>query len=268
MHELVHEDPKAATKAQSAIHYPQLWMGMIAIFLYVGVEVSTASNLPEFMKVHLGTPTNQIAPYVSLFWASLMIGRWTGAVGAFDISAGLKGVLRFLMPYIAFGVFILANAIAGHDTSMLYLYGAVILVLIAADFLSQDNPARQLLLFSAFGIIALVIGMLADGMVSVYAFISVGLFCSTLWPCIFTLAIAGLGKHTNQGSGFLIMMIMGGGFISLFQGVLASDNLLGIQYSYIVGVLCFAYLAFYGWRASSILKQQGISFDKEKVSGH
>lgn len=268
MHELVHEDPKAAPKAKSAIHFPQLWMGMIAIFLYVGVEVSTASNLPEFMKVHLGTPTNQIAPYVSLFWASLMIGRWTGAVGAFNISTGLKGILRFLMPYIAFGVFIVANAIAGHDTSMLYLYGAVIIVLIAADFLSQDNPARQLLLFSALGIIALVIGMLADGMISVYAFISVGLFCSTLWPCIFTLAIAGLGKHTNQGSGFLIMMIMGGGFVSLFQGVLASDNLLGIQYSYIVGVLCFAYLAFYGWRASSLLKQQGISFNKEQISAH
>jgi MFS transporter, FHS family, L-fucose permease len=267
MHELVHEDSKITTKAKSAIQYPQLWMGMIAIFLYVGVEVSTASNLPEFMKVHLGTPTNQIAPYVSLFWASLMIGRWTGAVGAFDISKGLKGILRFLMPYIALGVFILANAIAGHDTSMLYLYGVVILALIAADFLSQDNPARQLLLFSALGIIALIIGMLADGMVSVYAFISVGLFCSTLWPCIFTLAIAGLGKHTNQGSGFLIMMIMGGGFVSLFQGVV-SDYLLGIQYSYIVGVLCFAYLAFYGWKASSILKKQGITFEKETVTGH
>jgi MFS transporter, FHS family, L-fucose permease len=268
MHELVHEDSKITTKAKSAIQYPQLWMGMIAIFLYVGVEVSTASNLPEFMKVHLGTPTNQIAPYVSLFWASLMIGRWTGAVGAFDISKGLKGILRFLMPYIALGVFILANAIAGHDTSMLYLYGVVILALIAADFLSQDNPARQLLLFSALGIIALIIGMLADGMVSVYAFISVGLFCSTLWPCIFTLAIAGLGKHTNQGSGFLIMMIMGGGFVSLFQGVLASDKLLGIQYSYIVGVMCFAYLAFYGWRTAAILKKQGISYETSKAAAH
>jgi len=100
-------------------------------------------------------------------------------------------------------------------------------------------------------------------MVSVYAFISVGLFCSTLWPCIFTLAIAGLGKYTNQGSGFLIMMIMGGGFISLLQGILADDNALGIQYSYIVGVICFAYLAFYGYKASSILKKQGINYDNK-----
>lgn len=247
---------------KSALAFPQLWMGMIAIFLYVGVEVSTASNLPEFMRVHLGTATEDIAPFVSLFWASLMIGRWTGAVGAFNISDSLKGVFRFLMPYIAFGVFIAANQIANHDTSSLYLYAFVIVVLIAADYMSKGNPARQLLLFSLLGITALCIGMLADGMVSVYAFISVGLFCSTLWPCIFTLAIAGLGKHTNQGSGFLIMMIMGGGFVSLFQGIVADEAILGIQYSYLVGVLCFAYLAFYGWRVAGMLRRQGISYDK------
>src|SRR3977135_2563158 len=95
---------------------------------------------------------------------------------------------------------------------------------------------------------SLLIGIFADGMVSVFAFISVGLFCSTLWPCIFTLAIAGLGKHTNQGSSLLIMMIMGGGFISVLQGLLSSDKLLGIHFSYVVGVACFAYLVFYAVR--------------------
>ena len=109
--------------------------------------------------------------------------------------------------------------------------------------------------------------MFADGMVSVYAFISVGLFCSTLWPCIFTLAIAGLGKYTNSGSGFLIMMIMGGGFVSLLQGYVADDSLLGIQQSYWVGVLCFVYLAFYGWKTAGILKKQGIIYDQKTANG-
>lgn len=108
--------------------------------------------------------------------------------------------------------------------------------------------------------------MLADGWVSTFAFISVGLFCSTLWPCIFTLAIAGLGKHTNEGSSLLIMMIMGGAFVSLFQGYL-SDHVTGIQYSYIAGVLCFAYLAFYAIRTKNILKAQGIDYDHGVVSG-
>ncbi|HEY8896069.1 MAG TPA: MFS transporter, partial [Niastella sp.] len=66
---------------KSALNYSQLWLGMIGIFIYVGVEVATASNLPQFMSEHLkGTdglafPTEKIAPFVSLYWASLMMGR-------------------------------------------------------------------------------------------------------------------------------------------------------------------------------------------------
>jgi len=245
----------------SVFHYPQLWLGMIGIFLYVGVEVSTASNLPEFMRQHLHTPTDHIAPYVSLFWASLMIGRWTNAIGVFQMKKTTKQLLNFIVPYLAFGVFLLVNFLANHDLTPFYLYTFIIIVIIVADMLSKGNPARQLLIFSGLGITALAIGIFADGLVSVYAFISVGLFCSTLWPCIFTLSIAGLGKHTNQGSGFLIMMIMGGGVISLLQGWLAKDSLLGIQWSYLTGIFCFGYLAFYGWRARQILRLQGIDYD-------
>jgi FHS family L-fucose permease-like MFS transporter len=196
-----------------------------------------------------------------------MMGRWTSSVGAFNISAGFKSVLRFLMPYLAFGVFLLINKIFKHDLAPFYIYAFVIIALIIGDLLSRGNPARQLLIFSICGITALIIGMVADGMVSVYAFTSVGLFCSTLWPCIFTLAIAGLGKHTNKGSSFLIMMIMGGGFISLLQGWLADEKMLGIQLSFIVGVACFAYLAFYAVRAKAILKTQGIDYDKLEGGG-
>lgn len=262
------KDIPVASEKSSALKYPQLILGMVAIFVYVGVEVSTASNLPEFMKQHLGTSTEKIAPFVSLFWASLMIGRWTSSVEAFNLRGGITKILNFLMPYIAFAFFLLVNVIANHDVTPFYVYGFVILALIAGDILSKGNPARQLLLYSGFGILALFIGMLSSGMVSVYAFISVGLFCSTLWPCIFTLAIAGLGKHTNEGSSFLIMMIMGGGFISLLQGALSDDQLLGIQWSYLVGVACFAYLAFYAWKVKIILKSQGIDYDKSNTVNH
>ncbi len=251
----------------SALKFPQLVLGMIAIFVYVGVEVSTASNLPAYMENSLGFATKDIAPYVSLYWASLMIGRWTGAVEAFDISSGAKKILRFLAPYLAFGVFLLVNAIAKHDLSHFYIYGLVILVMIACDIASKGNPARMLLIFSSMGIVALITGMMTSGMTSVYAFTSVGLFCSTLWPCIFALAINGLGKHTNQGSGFLIMMIMGGGIISWLQGMLADYT--NIHFSYVVGVVCFAYLVFYAIRVTKILKSQGIDLNQiQKESGH
>jgi FHS family L-fucose permease-like MFS transporter len=248
------------TSRKSALHYPQLLLGMIGIFVYVGVEVATASNLPAYMETNLNFKTNEIAPYISLYWASLMIGRWTGAVEAFSGKSSLRHVLRFIAPYLAFAVFLLVNAIANHDLSPFYIYAAVILVLILADIASKGNPATMLLIFSVLGIVALSVGMLSSGMLSVYAFISVGLFCSTLWPCIFALAISGLGKHTSQGSSFLIMMIMGGGIVSYLQGYVA--DLSSIKLSFTVGVLCFFYLAFYAWIVKDILKKQGINFDK------
>ncbi len=250
----------------SALHYPQLVLGMIAIFVYVGVEVSTASNLPAYMEKNLGFLTKDVAPYISLYWASLMIGRWTGAVEILSEKVNVQKILKFVLPYLAFGVFLVVNAIAKNNLSPFYVYGFIILILIFADIVSKGNPARMLMLFSLIGIIALFTGMATDGLISVYAFTSVGLFCSTLWPCIFTLAISGLGKHTSQGSSFLIMMIMGGGIISWLQGFVADKT--NIHFSYIIGIMCFAYLALYAVIVAKILKKQGIDFSKKIEAGH
>ncbi len=147
----------------------------------------------------------------------------------------------------------------------------MIVVLIVANLLSKGNPARQLLIFSSIGIVALLVGIFSPNyQVSVYAFCSVGLFCSTLWPCIFTLSISGLGKHTSEGSNFLIFMIMGGGIVSLLQGYLSSDSILGIGMSYFVGIACFIYLALYAIKAKGDLKKQGIDLDElsTKAGGH
>ncbi|HRG60142.1 MAG TPA: MFS transporter [Bacteroidia bacterium] len=250
----------------SALKYPQLVLGMIAIFVYVGVEVSTASNLPAYMEKHLNLLTKDIAPYISLYWASLMIGRWAGAVEVLSDNIKTQKLLKILMPYLAFLLFLGVNAFAGHDLSPFYVYAVVVLVLIVADLMSQGNPWRMLFIFSLLGASGIIIGMLTDGMLSVYAFTSVGLFCSTLWPCIFTLAISGLGKHTSQGSSFLIMMIMGGGIVSWLQGFVADYS--NIQASYWVGVVCFAYLAFYAIVVKGILHKQGIAFNQVTPSGH
>ena len=256
------QDSSKLIHRKSALGYPQLVLGMIAIFVYVGVEVSTISNLPAYLESPegLGLETSQIAPFVSLYWASLMIGRWSGAAGAFDVGAGAKKMLMLILPYLAFGVFLAVNAITGHDPSQFFGYAAVIVLMILATLASRGNPARMLLYFAICGIAAQLIGMFTTGMTSVIAFISVGLFCSTMWPCIFALAITGLGNKTNQGSSLLIMMIMGGGIVSWAQGALADE--VGIHYSFIVGVLCFAYLAFYAIAATRTLRKQGIDLDK------
>ncbi|MXN90517.1 MFS transporter [Flavobacterium sp. Sd200] len=259
-------EEKLPVTNKMALEYPQLIMGMIAIFLYVGVEVSTASNLPAYLVEKLGFVESAVGPYVSLYWASLMIGRWGGAIGAFTNNTVLQTIFKIVAPYLAFGVFLGANYLMGHSLAPFYVYAYIIIVLIIADFITKGNPATMLGLFSVLGVVALIIGMFTNGIVSVYAFTSVGLFCSTLWPCIFTLAVAGLGKQTTQGSTFLIMMIMGGGIVSLFQGYLA--GIIGIQASYIVGVLCFVYLAVYAFTVKGILKRQGIDFSAVSGGGH
>lgn len=230
---------------KSALTYPQLVLGMIAIFTYVGVEVATAANLPEFMRVNMGIAAESVTPFVSLYWASLMIGRWTAAMSVMKLNKWLNGLMKILMPFIAFGVFLYISYLFGYDIRPFKYYPYLICVLIGAEFLTQNNPQRQLFVFSLLGILALMVGMFSTGMVVVYAFMSVGLFCSTLWPCIFALALTNLGKQTSQGSMFLIMMIMGGGIISLLQGFVSELPAIGIQNSYWVGVLCFIYLAFY-----------------------
>ncbi len=249
----------------SALRYPQLVLGMLAIFVYVGVEVATIDNLPAYLTLPveqggLGLQTAMIAPFVSLYWASLMIGRWAGAAGAFHVRPSVKWMLTILLPYLAFGVYLAVNAIARYEVSQFLVYAGVIVTMILATFASRGNPARMLLYFAACGIVALLIGMSTSGWTSVIAFISVGLFCSTMWPCIFTLAITGLGRHTNQGSSMLIMMIMGGGVISWLQGEVADR--MGIHTSFIVGVLCFIYLAIYAVSTTGILRRQGIDLDR------
>ena len=252
----------------ATLKYPQVILGMIAIFVYVGVEVATASNLPEFMKQKLGTGENAVAPFVSLFWASLMIGRWTSAAGAFNFSNQIKSILGFILPFAAFGIFLFVNWIAGNSMAQFYPYLGLVVLLIIADKFSKGNPVNQIMIYSTLGILALIVGIFSSGIISVFAFISVGLFCSTLWPCIFTLGIAGLGDKTNTASSLLIMMIMGGGFISTAQGALASNDLLGIQHSYWVGVICFMYLLFFAWSVRKTLINQGITDFSTKEGSH
>ena len=126
------------------------------------------------------------------------------------------------------------------------------------------------MIFSILGLLAMLIGLFTTGTVAIYSFLSGGLFCSIMWPAIFNLSIAGLGKYATQGSAFLIMMILGGGIIPPIQGKIAdyvqskSDVVgYGIHQSYWVPVLCFAYLAFLGFAVKGILRKQGIDYDKE-----
>jgi MFS transporter, FHS family, L-fucose permease len=268
---------KKKSEGWGAMQYPQLVLGMLGIFAYVGVEVTIGSNLGELLRHEDfgGLQASEATPYIAMYWGSLMIGRWAGAISAFKLSSQAKNILAFIVPLIAFGIIIGVNTIAGYPMKSLYWYVICVLIQIGASFASKDKPAKTLLIYSLLGVLAMIIGTLTTGPVAVYAFLSGGLFCSIMWPCIFSLSIAGLGKYTTQGSAFLIMMILGGGIIPPIQGKVA-DYLqannptvdgFGIHNSYWIPVLCFAYLAFFAFAVRGILKRQGVSLDEAASSG-
>ena len=245
-----------------AMQYPQLVLGMLAIFVYVGVEVAIGSNLGELLKQNEfgGYKSSEIAPFIAMYWGSLMIGRWAGAIGAFNLSTPVKKLLTFIVPLIAFGIVLLLTKLAGHDIHILYWYIICVILQIIAFYISNEKPARTLFIFALFGITAMIVGLCTTGTIAIYAFLSGGLACSIMWPSIFTLSIAGLGKYTTQGSAFLIMMILGGGIIPPIQGKLS--DIVGIHSSYIVPVVCFSYLAFFAFIVTGILKKQGVNFSE------
>ena len=253
-----------------ALRYPQLVLGMLGIFVYVGAEVTIVSNMGELLKQadFGGFHSSEVAPFVSMYWGSLMIGRWTGAISAFEVTSKAKQLLTFIVPLIAFGVVIGVIAISQYSLKPFSYYIICVAVQIVAFVISKEKPARTLLIFSTLGILAMLIGLMTTGQIAVYSFLSGGLFCSIMWPAIFNLSVAGLGKYTTQASAFLIMMILGGGIIPPIQGKIAdyvqSGSQVpgyGIHQSYWVAVICFAYLAFFAFVVKGILRKQGIDYE-------
>ncbi|MFM8431854.1 MAG: MFS transporter [Bacteroidota bacterium] len=262
-----------------AMQYPQLVLGMIAIFVYVGMEVTIQSNMGALLKQKEfgGLDEKFISQFISLYWGSLMIGRWTGAVSAFSIPPSTKKLLTILVPIIAFGVILGVNHLRGNDVSNMFIYVVCVLFLVAAFFYANERPAKMLMTVAALGTIAMTVGLLTTGNISTFAFISGGLCCSVMWPCIFALAVTGLGKYTSQGSSFLIMMILGGAIIPPAQGVICDfdksckEGIYGMTFthlSYVLPLLCFAYMAWHAIRTRNILKSQGLDYDQQMAGGH
>lgn len=258
---LTHRKAAREKTGWGAMQFPQLTMGMLAIFVYVGVEVTVGSNLGELLQDDKfgAFDASQLAPFVSLYWGSLMIGRWTGAVVALNISDKLQRILRLTLPFVAFGIVLLVSHLTGYQVDNLFGYVVCVIIQVIAFIWTKDKPAFTLLVFSLLNASAIAIGMMTEGIVATYAIMSTGLFCSIMWSSIFSLALGGLDKYQTQGAAFLVMMILGGAVIPPLQGKLA--DIIGIQQSYIIALICFLFLAFYAFWVKKVLHKQGHLFD-------
>jgi FHS family L-fucose permease-like MFS transporter len=259
-------------KNVGALAYPQLTLGILAIFFYVGAEVTVGSFMTGFVGLEeiKGIPPAAATIYVSLYWGSLMIGRFAGSVSVFNLSNTARKLFMAILPVATFFFILIIFKIRAGDQpfnmSDFFIYLPFIAISIVAFFIGQEKPVKTLFLFSVICILLLILSIFTKGDLAMWSVISLGLYNSIMWPAIFALAIAGLGKYTSQGSSLLIMAISGGALVPLLQGYIADHY--SVHYSFIVPVFCYIYLAFYAWRVRGILTKQGIEYDKPISGGH
>jgi len=224
-----------------ALKHPHTALGMLAIFMYVGGEVTVGSALINYLGLpKLGGLAHEVASkYLAFYWGGLMIGRFMGAFALSKMGKSLKHTLVALVPVTAF---ITIWLLSGRDNAL--HYGPALAVLLVAFYLGEASAHRMLALFSVVIIGLLLTSMCTEGETAKWSILGVGLFCSVMWSNIFSLAIEGLGALKSQASSLLVMAILGGALLPPLQGAIADH--FGIQTSFIVPIVAFAYIAFYG----------------------
>lgn len=225
----------------SALKHPHTMLGMVAIFMYVGGEVTVGSALINYLGLpKLGSLDHTAASkFLAFYWGGLMIGRFMGSFALSDMRKSLKNTFVALVPVVAFAT---VWMVSGRENAM--HMGPALAVLLVAFFLGEASAHRMLALFSSIIIGLLLTSMATSGETAKWAILAVGLFCSVMWSNIFSLAIEGLGPMKSQASSLLVMAIIGGAVLPPLQGAIADHY--GIQTSFIVPMLAFAYVAFYG----------------------
>ena len=234
-----------------ALRYRNLVLGFVAIFMYVGAEVSIGSLFINYARELLNFPEMTAKSFLAFYWGGAMIGRFLGAISLSNKaseSRKLKGMA--LTSIIGFFLIYLIVYLESSDgfpiTDVLPFIGFLILNFLAFR-LGKSLPARTLLIFALVNILLLISAMAFTGTFSLWFIIGIGLFNSIMWSNIFTLAIKDLGKYTSQASSILIMGILGGAILPLIQGSIA-DTIGGLHYSFFIPVLAYTFLAYYGWK--------------------
>ncbi len=173
-----------------------------------------------------------------------------GAFGIFCYVGAEVAIGSYLVNFIGLKeISGLSASEAAHYVSI--YWGMAMVGRFIGSFIMRKISPNKVLAFNALGSVFLVaIAMTMKGIPAMYAILCVGLLNSIMFPTIFTLAIDGLGPHTAKGSGILCMAIVGGAIIPLLQGLLA-DNI-GLQPSYILPMVCYLFIVFYGWKGFSL----------------
>lgn len=213
------EGDKAKDKKYSAFSFRHFNLGILAIFLYMGVEVGVPTYVMQYLTTSpdattpgLGINASIVGMIVAVYWLLMLVGRLLGGM------------------------------IGGKVSSRAQITGVSILCLVLV-LLGMFLPTDVMVKMPGIDWATLTI-MTAQVPVGVFALILVGLCTSVMWGGIFNMAVEGLGKYTSIASGAFMTMVCGGGILIPLQGKLA-DVFGNFQMSYIVVLVCTAYILFY-----------------------
>ena len=244
-------------KGAGALQYSHLVFGMVAIFMYVGGEVSIGSLIINYINELVGLPEMEAKSFLAFYWGGAMIGRFLGAISLRETTNEMKKTISMLaIAGVTYLIIFMAVYIESGFTfsfQRILPFSLFIVLNLFAFRLGRSNAAKTLYIFSLAVIILLAITIFANGNVAMWAVLSIGLFNSIMWSNIFTLAIKDLGKYTAQGSSLLVMSILGGALIPVIQGYVA-DVIGGYHYSFFVPIICYVYLAWYGFKGHIVRK--------------
>jgi FHS family L-fucose permease-like MFS transporter len=194
----------------------------------------------------VGTEFNfKIFRYSHLKWAILGIFCYVGSQ---------VGVGSFFIKYSRF-VADIPEKEAGYLWASIAMVGFMAGRFLGTFIMKYIKPAKLLSFYAVMNVLLLTVGILAKGHVAVYAVMATPFFMSIMFPTIFALGIKGLGEETKIASSFLVMAIIGGAVAPLLMGVI-SDATGSIQVAYIVPLICFAYILFYGVKGHKIIPQK------------
>lgn len=226
--------------------YRHLMLGFIAIFMYVGAEVSIGSMIINYLGETMAMPEMEAKSFLAFYWGGAMIGRFLGAISLNEKYSQTKKMISMTLISGLIFVFIFSIVwIEGAMSINTFLpFLGFMLINLFLFYLAKSSPSKALMLFALANITLLSATLFFDFSWIMWCVISIGLFNSIMWSNIFTLAIKDLGKHTAQGSSILIMAILGGALLPLLQGYLA--DIIGVVHSFIVPLAAYIYLLYYG----------------------
>jgi FHS family L-fucose permease-like MFS transporter len=267
-----HAQHKVGEKVNDSIwKHPNLIFGAIAIFVYVGAEVSIGSFLVNYFgQPEMGGLAEKLAAsFVAFYWGGAMLGRFIGS----NYLGGAKAKYMGMVTAISIALILLSYPIESHMPPgyqpgvpnltwlawlvvagrPLFILVAVVAATIAVVAALRGGKATAntgvLLGICAISTSALVaISMLSNGHVAMWSILLVGFFNSIMFPSIFTLGVAELGPLTGDGSGVMIMAIVGGAIIPVAQGAIADR--IGIHHAFFLPVVCYLYILFFALSGS------------------